>query len=145
MSDIEFNGQDHTVTLKDRNGNVVATWDANNRTDSAATLQFVPNGRYPVLDQNAPHRHPGDRDTVNGEYGTQGIIRFNVPGHDGVGIHAGRQNRHDRTPEAAAGVDHVTEGCIRTNEDAMQAIANTMRNDPLRHITVRHNRNQRRR
>jgi hypothetical protein len=82
-------------------------------------------------------------DSVDGHFGTQGIVQFNVPGHIGVGIHAGRQETADLTPERRAGPDHVTNGCIRTNEDAMRTIVNTMRNDPLTVVRVVSNRYQR--
>ncbi|HEX7517661.1 MAG TPA: L,D-transpeptidase family protein [Chthoniobacterales bacterium] len=143
MSEITFDGQTHTLTLRDRSGHVVGTWAANNRTDNRATLPFVPNRDYAVQDSVAPNRH-GAEDTANGEYGTQGIVRFNVPGHDGIGIHAGRQITPDRTPERGIGPDHVTMGCIRTTEDALTAIANTMRADPVTTVRVVNNRNQRR-
>jgi len=144
MSDLTFDGHTHTLTLRDQNGQVVGTWAANNRTDAQATLQFVPNGGYTVRDSHTPTRHGAPDDTIDGRYGTQGIVQFNVPGHVGVGIHAGRQVTRDRTPERLAGPDHVTEGCIRTTEEAMGAIVNAMRNDPLTAIRVVNNRNQRR-
>ena len=143
MSDLTFDGRTHTLTLRDRNGNVIGSWDANNRTDSHATLQFVQNGTYNFQDTRTTHRH-GAEDTANGQYGTQGIARFDVPGHDGVGVHAGRQTSPDRTPQRGVGPDHVTEGCIRTTEAAMQAITNAMRQDPLTSMTVVNNHNQRR-
>lgn len=144
MSDIAFDGHAHTITLRDRHGNVVGTWPANNRTDAHATLQFVANGVYAVQDTNAPYHHSAHQDSVNGEFGTQGIVRFNVPGHDGIGIHAGRQTIPDRTPERGTGPNHVTTGCIRTTDEAMRVIAQTMQRDPLTQVHVQHNRNQRR-
>jgi len=144
MSDLTFDGQTHTLTLRGQEGNIVGTWAANNRTDSHATLQFIPNGNYAVRDSRAPTRHGATDDSIDGRYGTQGIVQFNVPGHVGVGIHAGRQVTADLTPERSAGPDHVTNGCIRTNEAAMRAIVNTMRNDPLTVVRVVNNRNQRR-
>lgn len=151
MADLTFDGQTHTLTLRDRNGRTVGAWDANNRTDSHATLRFVPNNNYFFQNSRAPTQHGGqlDRngvllDSVNGEFGTQGIVQFNVPGHDGVGVHAGRQTIQDATPERGVGPDHVTYGCIRTTDEAMSAIVNTMRNDPLTNIRVINNRDQRR-
>ena len=47
--------------------------------------------------------------SANGPYGLHGIIRFDVPGHPGTGVHSGRANaRHLPGPE------HPTMGCIRT-------------------------------
>lgn len=144
MSTITFDGSTHQLTLRNSAGSVVGTWPANNRTDSHSTLRFVPNGSHEVLDPRIPHRHSGNADTANGEYGTHGIIRIRVLGHDGVGIHAGRNHTPDRTPEHGIGPDHVTQGCIRTTEDAMRTIAQTIANDPLQSVQVQNNRNQRR-
>ena len=143
MSVLTFDGQTHTVTILDKTGKVIATGPANNRTDSHATLQFVPNGSYNVQDQTATHRHGGTHDTVNGEYGSYGIIRFNVPGHDGVGLHAGRATVADKTPQRAIGPDHVTQGCIRTNEAVMGSAAGVMKDDPITSMVVVNNRRQR--
>ena len=143
MSEITFNGHDHTITLRDSNGVVIGTWRANNRTTSASSLQFVQNGNYPVEDRHRPHTHGVTQDSADGEYGTHGIVRFTVPGHDGVGIHSGRQNLADRTPQRGMGTDHVTQGCIRTTDEAMGVIEETMSHDPLTQIRVEHNRNQR--
>jgi hypothetical protein len=143
MSELTFNGNDHTITLRDRNGQVVGTWEANNRTASTATLPYVRNGNYQVQDRHQPHTHGAREDTADGEYGSHGIIRFNVNGHDGVGIHSGRNNTPDRTPQQGTGTDHVTNGCIRTTDEAMRAISETMQQDPLLTVHVEHNRNQR--
>jgi hypothetical protein len=143
MSHVTFDGQTHELIVRDRNGRVVGTGHANNRTDSHATLQFVPDGTYAVRDRVVPHRHGRAEDTVNGMYGTFGIIRIVMNGHVGIGIHAGRQSEPDTTPERAIGPDHVTKGCIRTNEETMRCITELMRNDPLLSVTVLNNRRQR--
>ncbi len=143
MSTATFDGQTHTLTIKDKAGNVVATGAANNRTDSHSTLQFVPDGNYSVQDAAASHRHGGTHDTVNGEYGSYGIVRFNVAGHLGVGIHAGRQLTADKTPQRAIGPNHVTQGCIRTTEDVMKSLTTLMSSDPLETVTVVNNERQR--
>jgi hypothetical protein len=143
MSEIVFNGHDHTITLRGSNGAVIGRWRANNRTTSAASLQYVANGNYPVEDRHRPHTHGVTQDSTNGEYGAHGIVRFSVPGHDGVGIHSGRESIPDLTPQRGTGPDHVTQGCIRTTDDAMQTITDTMSQDPLTQIRVEHNRNQR--
>ena len=144
MSEIIFDGQAHTLTLIDNRGEIVGTWAANNRTASTATLRFIPDGQYTSQDSTATHRHGPAEDTLNGEYGTKGILWFKVPGHEGVGIHAGRDSDADRTPQRASGPDHVTMGCIRTTEAAMTAISQTIESDPVYNIRVRNNRNQRR-
>ena len=143
MSTLQFDGTAHTVTLTDNAGKVVATGAANNRTDSHATLQFVANGMYIVMTPAAPQRHGGAKDSVDGEYGSFGIVIFNVPGHVGVGVHAGRLHKPDLTPQRAAGPDHVTQGCIRTTEEMMSSITTLMKTDPLATVTVLNNRKQR--
>ena len=143
MSSLTFDGTAHTITLKDSTGNIVASGTANNRTDSHATLHFVANGTYNVMTPIAPKRHSGSKDSPEGEYGSYGIVIFNVPGHLGVGVHAGRQHTPDKTPQRAVGPDHVTQGCIRTTEPMMQAITVLMQTDPLQTVTVIGNRKQR--
>lgn len=150
MSDLIYDGQRRTLTLVDRNGNVVGSWQANNRVDSHATLRGVPNGTYRMLDRRASHRHGGSdrqgipRDSAMGEYGTYGIVRMNdFPAdgrtHAGVGIHSGRLNVPDRSATRGTGPDHVTQGCIRTTDEAMRVITQTIGTDPLNTTTVRNN------
>jgi hypothetical protein len=134
-----FDGTAHTLTLFDAQNNQVGQWHANNVVDHRATLRFVPDQTYQIIDPVHPHRHGGDEDTLNGAYGRFGIIRlrdFTLDGrvHSGVGIHSGRANR--------GGADHATMGCIRTTDEAMDAIRQHILNDPLLSITVRHNHDQ---
>jgi hypothetical protein len=136
MSTLVFDGAAHTLTLLDSAGQQVGQWHANNVVDHRATLRFVPNRTYHIIDPTHPHRHGGEADTLDGAYGRFGIIRlapFNAHGHahSGVGVHSGRANR--------GGADHATMGCIRTTDEAMEAIVRHMRVDPLHSITVRNN------
>jgi hypothetical protein len=136
MSTLVFNGAERTLTHFDSSGQQVGRWYANNVVDRRATMRFVPNNTFNIIDQTHPHRHGSAVDTRNGAYGQFGIIRmqsFSADGHahDGVGIHAGRANQ--------GGEDHATMGCIRTSEAAMESIARHMRIDPLRSIAVHHN------
>ena len=142
MSTATFDGQTHTLTIRNKAGMVVATGKANNRTANAATLHYVPTGSYTVLDRSAAYLHGPAQDALNGEYGTFGIIRFNVAKHGGIGIHAGRQSTPDLTPKRAVGPDHVTMGCIRTDEATMKALTDLMKVDPLESVVVVNN-NQR--
>jgi hypothetical protein len=143
VSRIIFDGISHTLTLSDKDGNTVDVWPANNRTDSRATLRFVPNGPHPVEDMHGPHRHSTAEDSVEGEYGTFGIVRFGVINHEGVGIHSGRKTTPDLTPERGIGPEHVTMGCIRTTEEAMAVITGTIATDALIQVLVQNNHNQR--
>jgi hypothetical protein len=139
MSTLVFDGDNHTVTLFDAQNNQVGQWHANNVVDSRATLRFVPNRNYQIIDQTHSHRHNNGQDTRNGAYGRFGIVRlqeFTVDGqtHDGVGVHSGRENQ--------GGADHATMGCIRTTDEAMEAITQHMLDDPLTSITVQNNHEQ---
>ena len=134
-----------------KSGRVLGQWHAANNVDSRASLGRLPNGKYPVLDQNSPHMHGRavdthdsyKQDSDNGEYGAGGIFRLQpFKGRDGkmhygVGIHAGRKD----TPDAAGrkGPDHATEGCIRTCDVAIKKITDTAKTDPLTTITVQNN------
>ncbi|RKP52467.1 L,D-transpeptidase [Trinickia fusca] len=131
MSTLKFDGNAHQISLVDSEGKTVGTWAAYNNVDSQATIRHVLNGIYHVQDRVAPHPHQA---LANGPYGLHGIIRFNVPGHPGIGVHSGRANaRHLPGPQ------HPTMGCIRTSDDAMSAISNVMRHDALTTIEVTNN------
>jgi len=130
-SKLVFNGATHQVSLVDSHGSIVGTWPAYNNVDSHATLTHLQDRTYTVEDRVTPHRHAAD---ANGPYGSHGIVRFNVPGHPGIGLHSGRANaRH------LPGPAHPTMGCIRTTDAAMAAIASYIRTAPLTTIEVTHN------
>jgi RHS repeat-associated protein len=150
-STLIYDGSTHTLTLYSKSGEVLGQWHANNIVDSRASLGKLPNGAYPVLDQNSPHMHGNAVDThdsnkqesENGEYGPGGIFRlqlFKGPDgkmHEEVGVHAGRKDK----PDAAgrSGPDHATQGCIRTCDVAVQKITETTKTDPLTTVTVQNN------
>lgn len=131
MSKLKFDGTSHQISLVNSAGATVGTWAAYNNVDSHATIRHVNNGSYSVQDQTAAHPHSPN---ANGPYGSYGIVRFNVPGHPGIGVHSGRA---DATH--LPGPQHPTMGCIRTSDDAMQAITNTMRTDALTSVEVTNN------
>lgn len=113
-----FDGHTHQITLIGSNGEPQGTWPAYNNVDRHATLTHLANRTYNVADRTAPHRHHASAD---GPYGLNGIIRFNVPGHPGIGVHSGRANgRH------LPGPAHPTMGCIRTTDEAMRIIVASM-------------------
>lgn len=143
MSTLVYDGAANTITLLNNEGESVGSWPAHNRVERAATIRYVPNGTYHLADRSAPHRHAGsDRhgplDSANGAYGAYGIVRLNpFQGHAGIGVHSGRANLRDG--HGNVGPKHVTQGCIRTTDDAMSVISRTMHSDPLDSIIVRHN------
>jgi hypothetical protein len=140
MSTLAFDGSTHTLTLYDNRKHQVGQWHANNVVDHRATLRFLPNRTYKTIDPKKPHTHNDKHvDSLNGKYGRFGIIRlkhFNAEGrrHDGVGIHSGRADK--------GGADYPTMGCIRTTDEAMEAITQHMKNDPIAYITVQNNHDQ---
>ena len=128
MARMVYDGTSHLITLINRAGKVVGSWSAFNNVDRHATLTHLPNATYSFMDAFRPHPHPAN---PNGPYGSYGILRFNVPGHPGIGIHSGRANAAH-----LPGPPHPTEGCIRTTDDAMRTISDVIRNDPLSTIDV---------
>lgn len=145
MSELIFDGTTHQISLVDRNGNTIGTWPANNVVEQRGNhLPFVPNGTHGLIDRTAPHRHGGTDargipvDSTEGAYGSYGIVRLLPLGrHSGIGVHSGRAQRADGL--GRVGPNHATQGCIRTTDEAMRAIAQTMRRDALTTITVRNN------
>jgi hypothetical protein len=131
MSTMTFDGQTHQITLRNRAGAVTGTWPAFNNIDRHATLNHLPDGTYAFQDTIRPHPHPA---SPNGPYGSYGILRFNVPGHVGIGVHSGRADSAH-----LPGPQHPTEGCIRTTDAGMAAIAAAIRTDPLSTISVQNN------
>lgn len=128
---LRFDGHTHQITLIGSNGETRGTWPAYNNVDTHATLTHLQNRTYVMADRTALHRHIASAD---GPYGLHGIIRFNVPGHPGIGVHSGRANaRH------LPGPAHPTMGCIRTTDEAMQAIGASMGASPLMTIEVVNN------
>ncbi|MES2295933.1 MAG: hypothetical protein V4582_02775 [Pseudomonadota bacterium] len=131
MSKMVFDGQSHQLSLIDENGMVLGSWAAYNNVDRHATLTHVPNRTYQILDRSMPRQHAAD---ANGPYGLHGIVRFEMPGHPGIGVHSGRASAVYRP-----GPEHPTQGCIRTSDDAMGVIVQTMRADPITTIEVINN------
>lgn len=133
MSKLHFDGEKHQVSLVGKDGKTIGTWTAYNNVDSHATVKpHLPNGTYKIQDKSAPHRHAAN---PNGPYGSYGIIRFDVPGHAGIGLHSGRANA-----KHLPGPQHPTMGCIRTSDEAMLAIKDAIANDPLTVMEVAGNR-----
>ncbi|WP_312310573.1 L,D-transpeptidase [Atlantibacter sp.] len=131
MTQLLFDGEKHELSVMDDNGNLISTWSAYNNIDSRIPMRHIPNGTYPIEDRNSPHYHTPDAESP---YGLYGIIRFSVPGHSGIGVHFGRAHYRNNP-----GPQHVTNGCIRTTDDAMFQIKNIMRLSPLNTIEVRNN------
>jgi RHS repeat-associated protein len=121
LSSLTFNRRDGTLTLIDKNGNVVMVCTAANNTARNSNGPW-PNGTYPFS------RHQTHRANPNGPYGSYGIDIFDVPGRTGMGVHSGRADK--------GGPIHPTEGCVRTTDPCMQGIVNWQSQDPLTKITI---------
>ncbi|MCP1456107.1 RHS repeat-associated core domain-containing protein [Pseudomonas kilonensis] len=125
LSSVSYDGQTHTVTIRDSAGNTVGTYPANNNTTTTSNGPW-PNGTYSYSGSN-PHPESG----ANGPYGSHGIIIFNVPGRTGMGLHSGRAN--------SGAQNHPTLGCIRTTDAAMGFVRNLITTDPVTSMTVINN------
>jgi RHS repeat-associated protein len=148
---VVYDGSANTLTLYSGTGERLGVYPADNNVDSHSSLGKLPDGTYPVIDQNSPYTHgnavdPRDsnlQDSEDGEFGPGGIFRiqaFKGPDgkpHRGVGVHAGRKNTPDR--RGRRGPAHATEGCIRTCDAAIHQITNTAKTDPLTSLIVTFN------
>lgn len=142
MSRLEFDGMKHEITLYNSKEEIVGSWEAYNNIDRRVKdMRHLPNKTYTMQDTLFAYKHPNtpQMDTIDGEYGTYGIVRFFTPEtkynklHTGVGVHSGRLYHNP------AGPKYWTMGCIRTNEEAMKAITELMSTDTLQTITVINN------
>jgi hypothetical protein len=129
MSSLHFDRGTGRLFLLDANTRPLGgPWVAANFVDSSSKGPWPP-GTFKV---DKWEKHPGDGpDSV---FGSRGILTFLVPGRDGMGIHAGRQNNADKL--GRKGPFHCTFGCVRTTEDAMKAISDTDAKDRVTEITV---------
>ncbi|WP_406822817.1 RHS repeat-associated core domain-containing protein [Pseudomonas corrugata] len=125
LSSVSYDGQTHTITIRDNAGNTVGTYPANNNTTTTSNGPW-PNGAFSFSGSNP---HP-ESDT-NGPYGSHGILLFHVPGRTGMGLHSGRANNGAQ--------NHPTLGCIRTTDAAMGFIRNLITTDPVTSMTVINN------
>ncbi len=102
-----------------------------------------------LKDRQSPHRHGATQDSPSGAFGPSGIFRLQpfrtADGrtHVAVGIHSGRVRAQDATVSKGSGPHYVTNGCIRTSNEAMQVIEHFAAHDPLQRLTVLNNFDQR--
>ena len=127
------------IALYNNERMLIGAWPAaNNASSDSRGSKIWPAGTYEMLDRTSPHTH-ATGDTVDGQYGSRGIFRaepFMDRGvlRTGMGVHAGRQNETDEL--GRSGVEHATQGCVRTTEEAMEIIEQTAEVDPLETITI---------
>ena len=130
MSTLDFDRTQHTVCARDADGHVIAgPFVAYNNVDSHSKGRW-PDGMFVYLDY---HSHPALSDP-DSEYGSHGILIFDVPNRTGMGVHSGRQEVPDGL--GRKGPAHATMGCIRTTDDAIAAFLAVTATDALSAIQV---------
>jgi hypothetical protein len=95
MSSLLFDGDENSLTLLARTGKVLGSWQATNQPQSSAPLNYIPDGDYAFMhdDRHAPHLHGNEKDkngirmdSINGMYGSFGILRLKPVSKNGVQI-----------------------------------------------------------
>jgi hypothetical protein len=128
---LEYDGATHQLTVSKSDG-TIQTYPANNNLDSASKGHW-PNGTFSY----GYHTTHSD-DAPDSRFGSYGNYIFNVPGREYMGVHSGRANTVDG--RGGVGVNHVTDGCIRTTDDGVAAIRDANSSGhPITSITVRNN------
>jgi RHS repeat-associated protein len=143
LSSLTFDGKSKTLTLYDKNGKSVGSWKATNNVQRSNPKGKWEDGTYTMKDTKTPHTHGGSADTPKGEYGSHGIFRAmdftesNGNKRTAMGVHSGREGEKDLANRE--GVEHATNGCIRTTDSAMAQIVATAAVDPIETIEVKNN------
>jgi RHS repeat-associated protein len=131
LSTLVFDRSSGTITILDKDGNVVDIQPAANNAQSGSRGPWA-DGTY-NFDHNTTHLDGGP----NSAYGSNGNTVFNVPGCVGCGVHSGRATVPDRA--GRVGVQHATNGCIRTTDTATSDIRRLQSNgDPVTTLTEEH-------
>jgi hypothetical protein len=128
MSTLLFSRSRQEIALIRPNGLVACIYPAANNVDSHAKGPW-PHGTFEF---SWFQSHAGDNPSA--AYGSHGIFIFEVPGREGLGLHAGREGVADGL--GRIGYLHCTLGCIRTVEGAMGAFLIEHAIDPITGITV---------
>ena len=118
-----------TIWIYDKDGNIVGAGPAANNTDSKSRGPWA-KGVY-----NFSHNTTHPDDGPDSGFGSNGNTVFNVPGCVGCGVHSGRKNKKDGA--GRSGVNHATQGCIRTTDEVTGVIRDQQNNgDPVSTLTV---------
>lgn len=124
MSTLSFSRAASLLTLS--NGVVVP---AANNVDSHSNGPW-PDGTFKFV--AVMPAIPGDG--PDSAYGVGPRFLFDVPGREGMEVHAGRANIPDGL--GRVGIAHCTMGCIRTTRDGIASILSLHAADGLTEITV---------
>ena len=114
-----FNGGAGTLWVVPPGGTSAEGFPAGNNTTLASRGAWAP-GTY-TYGYSTTHKD----DAPGSSYGSNGNAVFKVPGCVGCGVHSGREYKADR--RGGSGIQHVTEGCIRTTDDATKLIQDLIR------------------
>jgi RHS repeat-associated protein len=123
LASLEYDSKTGQLTIYDSAGNQVGQYPAGNNTTKNSRGPWKPS----TYDYDYYKSHP--ESDANGPYGSNGIFIFDVEGCRGCGVHSGRANK--------GGPQAKTKGCIRTIDDATEAIKNLNKKDPLKTLTVK--------
>lgn len=121
LSDMIFDPSSGTLTVIDKNGNVIGQYPAGNITDSRSKGPF-PSGTFPV---GGVYSNTGDRADRVPSQGPYFIHIKDVPDRSEMGVHGGRK-----------GPQSPTMGCIRVHNDDLLKIVDIHRQDPLKTLAV---------
>jgi RHS repeat-associated protein len=133
-----YDNNTNTITLYSKDGAEIGHWDSHNNVaihneDGGYTKGPVQDGTYDVRSSDASGSGWGH--AGNKSYGKDGIAHVDgmvgATGEtmDGAGVHSGRDDD----------TEHVTLGCVRTTDDAMDQIKTTAKTDTLTTLEVKNN------
>jgi RHS repeat-associated protein len=129
LSYIKFNRSTGTLSVYDKKGNLIGTFNASNNVVTTAPAGNVPVGQFAFSHWTS---HP--ESSQNGPYGSFGNFVFAFPNGTGIGVHAGRANSCDS--QNRCGYEYNTLGCVRTTDTATQFLFELNITDPLQYIIV---------
>jgi RHS repeat-associated protein len=130
LSDLNFNRESGILTLTSSSAKVLGSWKASNNVQRSNPKGEWAAGTYKYV-WTSDHTGEG----ASGKFGNVATFIFEVPGRSDMGVHGGREGVTDKAGHT--GVDHATNGCIRTTDEAIQTILDTVNDgDPLKTITV---------
>jgi RHS repeat-associated protein len=135
-----YDNNTNTITLYSKDGAEIGHWDANNNVaihdkDGGYTKGPVQDGTYDVQSSDASGSGWGHAGDSSSSYGKDGIAHVDdmvgATGEtmSGAGVHSGHDD--DTT--------HVTYGCVRTTDGAMDQIKTTAKTDKLTTLEVQNN------